>query len=521
VRHEGRDGSVTLDTTDRAGIQLLRETLGSAHYDTEHMRPMLRADGDSLTPRPADIPIIVRLLPKGERLASLMRLFLLGLAVPRSEALEALVPLSVERASRLGVIRRTAAGVESTVRILPAGDLLIACDRTPEGSADLAADHVMGVASSSILLASLTVRRHVERALDIGCGSGVQSVLAARHADKVVACDINPRALNFTVFNAVLNGVDNVECRAGSFFEPVKGETFDLIVSNPPFVISPESALVFRDGGLRGDDVSRQVVQQAAAHLREGGLAFILVSWGVAKGEEWPDRLRPWVADLPCDAWLLHHSGETPLLYAASWNSPLQPRPVEFATALDRWTAYLAELGFASVGYGAAILRKRSGVTNWVRFDDLRGQREPASGEQIAELMDTQDYLVGLADERTLLDARLALVPKHRLDQLLRSRGGGFEVESAALRLETGLRFATTLDAFSAHLLSRLDGRTLGQAVRETAQQFAADNIAYSDFESAALQFAKLTLALGFTRLVSAESGAKLPQSGRRAGGEG
>ncbi|HET9809589.1 MAG TPA: methyltransferase, partial [Candidatus Limnocylindria bacterium] len=435
------------------------------------------------------------------------------------DARSALAPLSVERALGLGVLRRVAGNVESTVRILPAGDLVITCDRTPEGSPDLPGDHVMGVASSSILLASLTVRRPIATALDVGAGSGIQSVLAAGHAERVIACDINPRALNFTAFNARLNGKDNVECRSGSFFGPVTGEMFDLVVSNPPFVISPENGLVFRDSGLRGDDVSRTVLRQAAAHLNEDGLAFVLISWGVRKGEAWPDRLRPWVADLPCDIWFLHHSGESPLLYAASWNTPLQSRAKEYAAALDRWTEYLAGLGFSSVAYGAAILRKRSGTRNWVRFDDIGEQREPASGEQIAELIETQDYLASLGDDRRLLDARLAVDPAHRLEQIMRCRDGNFEVETASLRRESGLRFTTPLDAFSAHLLTRLEGRTLGEAVRASAEHFASDAIGYSEFESSALQFAKLTLALGFTRLVSPETSASVPSGGRLAGG--
>jgi len=131
----------------------------------------------------------------------------------------------------------------------------------------------------------------------------------------------------------------------------------------------------------------------------------------------------------------------------------------------------------------------------------VHAQREPASVEQIARLIDAQDYLAGLKDDRVLLSARLELSPEHRLDQVLRSHGNGFEVQSAVLRLESGLRFATALDAFSAHLLSHLDGRTVGEAVREAAQHFAADDIAYSKLESAALELAKLTLALGFTRL--------------------
>ena len=502
----GSGASARLDSSDREGIEQLRAALKTASYDAAHMRPMLRADTDTLTPRPADIPIIVRLLPKDDRLSSLIQLFVVGLSLPEAQARAALAPLSVERALRLGIIQRSSGRVTSTVRILPSGDLLLAADRAHEGAADLPADHVMAVASSSIFLASLTVRREIERALDIGCGGGIQSVLAAQHADKVIACDINPRALDFTAFNAHLNGIDNVECRAGSFFAPVEGETFDLIVSNPPFVISPESALVFRDSGLRGDDVSRKVIREAAAHLREGGLAFILMSWGVGTGGSWPDRLRPWVADLPCDIWFLHHSVEPPLMHAASWNSPLQSRPDEFAAALDRWTAYLEELGFAGVGYGATILRRRTGAVNWVRFDDVREQREPASGEQIEQLMAAQDYIVSLSDPTQLLDAKLTLTPAHRLEQILRGRDGTFAVESASLRLERGIRFDTNVDAFTAHLLARLDGRSsLRDAIGETAKQFAADGIDEAEFLKEAVPTMLRMLALGFVTLATAE----------------
>ena len=54
----------------------------------------------------------------------------------------------------------------------------------------------------------------------------------------------------------MLNGVANIEFRAGSFFEPANGEQFDLVVSNPPYVISPETELIFRDSGKLGDSVS-------------------------------------------------------------------------------------------------------------------------------------------------------------------------------------------------------------------------------------------------------------------------
>src|SRR4030081_1038241 len=98
------------------------------------------------------------------------------------------------------------------------------------------------ITDSSRLLARLTIRRSIEVALDLGTGCGYQAVLAARHAERVIATDVNPRALAFTSFNALLNGAPNVECRQGDRFAAVEGLTFDLIASNPPFVVSPDRA---------------------------------------------------------------------------------------------------------------------------------------------------------------------------------------------------------------------------------------------------------------------------------------
>jgi protein-L-isoaspartate(D-aspartate) O-methyltransferase len=108
------------------------------------------------------------------------------------------------------------------------------------------------------------------KVLEIGTGCGYQALLAAEHAERVVATDISPRALSFAAFNAALNRVGNLELRRGSFFEPVEGERFELVVSNPPYAVSPESRLVYRDAGLPRDEVSALVVRGAAGALRPG-----------------------------------------------------------------------------------------------------------------------------------------------------------------------------------------------------------------------------------------------------------
>ncbi len=499
----GTERPVTLDGSDREGITLLREAVVSAAYDPEHMRVMLRAEGERLTPRPEDVPVLLRLLPQDDRLADLLRLFLISVDVEAEHPRRALAPLPLERALRLGLLRRDGDRVRSGVRLLPSSGFLFACDATLESDPDVPADHVMGVTTSSVFLASLTVRDRVRDVLDVGCGCGIQSVLAATHADRVVACDINPRALEYTRFNAALNGVRNVECRQGSFFEPVRGEKFDLVVSNPPFVISPDNVVAFRDSGMRGDGVSRMVVREAAAHLAEAGRAFVLVSWGMPAAARWEAPLEAWVRDLGCDAWLIHQASATPLGYAATWNEPLQraPDPTAYERALDRWTASYRELGYAALGYGAVILRRRAAKTHWTRSDDANGQREPASGAQIGRLIAAEDYLAS-HDDVALLATVLAVEPAHRLDQTLRLRDGAFVVEAASLRLEEGLRLRTEIEAFGAELLTKLDGaRTLEEAARAAAGRFAADGAPVEDFLAEAARLARHLLSRGFLRL--------------------
>ena len=99
-------------------------------------------------------------------------------------------------------------------------------------------DYVLGASPASLTLAEITMRGHAGRALDLGTGCGVQSYHLSRHADRVVATDLNPRALRLARLGAALSGMD-VDFREGSLYEPVVGERFDLIVSNPPYVMSP------------------------------------------------------------------------------------------------------------------------------------------------------------------------------------------------------------------------------------------------------------------------------------------
>ncbi len=188
-------------------------------------------------------------------------------------------------------------------------------------------DYVAGLQNASLTLAALTIRKPVERALDVGTGFGLQALLAARHAREVVATDVNTRALRLADLNSRLNGAA-VETRGGSWFEPVEGDSFDLIVANPPFVISPDNRQLFRDSELGGEGVSRKVTIEAAEHLNAGGHATILANWICRDaGETW-EPLRDWVEGSGCDALLLGKRADhsAPVRVAVERVAPLRSR---------------------------------------------------------------------------------------------------------------------------------------------------------------------------------------------------
>jgi len=356
---------------------------------------------------------------------------------------------------------------------------------------------VLGVSPPARVLAALTVRLPVESALDLGTGNGLQALFAARHARRVVAVDLNRRALRFAAFNALLNGVRGIELREGDLFAPVAGSTFDLIVSNPPYVISPETAFTYRDGGLPGDAFCERIVRTLPEHLSEGGYAHTLVSWLHAPDEDWSGPLRAWVEGSGCDALLLRYTTHEPLSYAAGWNRPLRADAGAYGDALDRWAAYYRRLGIDAISWGAVVLRRRSG-RNWVFAYSPTSERITGASDHVLRLFAAQDFLAAAGDGDALLGARLALVEDHRLEQSGRLRGGETLLERIVLEHEGGLRFRVSLDPSTVDVLSRLDGdRPLRDVLRDASAAAPAGTSA-EEFERRALPVVRRLVELGF-----------------------
>jgi SAM-dependent methyltransferase len=481
-----------LGTSDRRTLAAIRSALDRLGYTSAGLRRALDLD-ETLPFRQADLPVHRRRLAEDAPLTQAIRLFWFGDAVPSERVDGAFHPLGVGALEQLGLVVPTADGPQATLRLVPFDGLVLACDRAEYEEPDL----VAGLHAPSVLLARLTVRREIKSALDVCAGFGIQALLAARHAQRVVATDVNPRALAFLAFNAALNGFENIEVREGSLFEPVAGERFDLVTCNPPYVISPESRYLYRDSGLEGHSISHAAVSAAPGALCEGGFAHVLASWVRRPGESWMASPESWLQGSGCDAWLLHTVSEDALATAAAWNRPLRAESVDrFDAALEAWLAEYARLGAESIAYGAVCLRRRADGVAWIAGEELLGSPIGPAGDLVSRMFAARDFLGSLSSDSALLDARLRVVEQHRLEQVAHPGPQGYEVESTILTLEDGLEFRGPADALTVEILARCDGRRrLADAIAEAT---AALGLAADESVEPTLAVVRRLLELGF-----------------------
>jgi methylase of polypeptide subunit release factors len=472
-------------------LAALRDVVARAGFTGAGVQTLLGAE-DEVLARPADFPVQLRRLDGDESpLAVLVRIFVLLASESREVVDRALVPLGAAGLERLGLVAPRDERLVAAVRLIPHDDIVVASDLSDAGAG---ADHVPGVQRPSNALASLTVRRPVARALDVGTGNGIQALLLSRHADRVVATDVNERALAFAAFNLALNGAANVELRRGSFLEPVAGETFDLVVANPPYVISPETSLVFRDSGLGGDRVSAELVRALPAVLADGAFATVMVSW-IADEDDAAARPRSWLEGAGCDAWILHTGTDDPLSAAAGWNRDA-PTLEQRSERIERWVEYYRREGIERIAYGAIVLRRRDGDSNWVRAVELPRARLRPAGPHLERLFAAQDFLQGTGDDELLLRHRFEVPPEVRLEQRLVREAGGWRLESAELRQLAGLGFVAGLDEGATRVIAGLDGdRALAATIEAAAADLRAEP---AEFRPAAAALVRRMAELGF-----------------------
>ncbi len=296
----------------------------------------------------------------------------------------------------------------------------------------LAPDHVLGIGGAGLTLAGLTPRTRVRNALDLGCGCGIQTLYLLRHAEHVVATDISERALAFTAFNAALAGVcvmggpdagsggggGRLELLQGSLLEPVAGRRFDLIASNPPFVLTPPAV---REAGLplmeyrdAGGPVLPVLVAGLREHLEPGAAAVMLGNWEHRGADSWREAVATWIPE-GLDGWVIEREVQDPVEYATMWlrDGGLTPeRDAEgFDAALGAWIDDFEVRGVQGVGFGYLIVhRPLRSRDPWRLLEEVTTSGRGVLGHHVAEVLEVRERLTGLDDD-AVVDLRPVLAP--------------------------------------------------------------------------------------------------------------
>ncbi|SJN30531.1 hypothetical protein FM117_06680 [Micrococcus luteus Mu201] len=392
------------------------------------------------------------------------------------------------------------------------GRMWIASDLTAlQRRGPLPPEHVLGVGRASLTLAGATQRRPVARALDVGVGCGIQTLHLLAHADHVTATDLSERALAFTRFNLLLNAdvlgldrerlEDRVRLAAGDLLAPVAGERFDLVVSNPPFVITPRTdpaapVLTYRDGGREGDRIVAELIAALPDVLAEGGTAQLLANWEIPAGDTadadaapWDARPRSWVAP-GMQAWFLQRDRQDPAGYAETWlqDSSLELDPPAYEAAYRGYLEDFDARGVAGVGFGHVWLRRPtadgSQGRGWVVAEELTQPVDEALGGAWAAAVARRDRLAaGPGAGDAVGDPALAALRGLHLrvaadvTEERHQRFGAEHPEVILARQGSGFRRVARLDTATAGVLSASDGElSVGQLVGAVAALLELDD---------------------------------------------
>ncbi|RZU62357.1 DUF7059 domain-containing protein [Zhihengliuella halotolerans] len=514
---------------DQARLDALAADLREARYYFDDVTSLLGAEAHGALGRDQTVPARIALAAvrasgaEGHErsLAVVVDLFLIGEAVP-SEDVDAALP-------RTGAAGLAALGLAD----LPGGSAIARVDLRPHASdADaelwvasdlgshrrtgvLRADHVLGIGQASLTLAQTTIRRPAARALDLGTGCGIQTFHLLAHAEHVTATDVSERALAFTRFNLLLNhaalGIDpanlggRVDLRRGSLLEPVASERFDLIVSNPPFVITPRAPgegerFTYRDGGLAGDRLVADLVSGLPGLLTPGGSAQLLANWEIrAEDEQWFDRPAAWLgraaaADVDAEAWFIQRDVESPLQYAEVWlrDAAESRDPEHYRRRYADYLADFASRDVESIGFGMVWLRRPAGHDDGAdvaarpvgrRFESIEHPIEQPLGPHLASAIAAADSLAaagalgGTEDEADEALGRLHVVVADDVTEERHQRPGAEHPGVILLRQGAGLRRTSLLSTAEAGLVSACDGElSIGQIVSAIAALLGEDD---------------------------------------------
>lgn len=482
-------------------VSALRADLLAARFTNPRVAELLGDDAVAALGREQIAPgqlQVGRLLAEDEPdpCVVLTALWLLDVDVPAAVVDAALPRLGAAGLCRLGLAHRDGPLCRPSTELRPyqvsgqgsgtaeVQDLWVSSDLSSHQVEDsLPAEHVLGIGQASLTLASITHRRPVRRALEIGTGCGIQLFQLLDHAEHVVATDLSPRALSFARFNLLLNAEalrvdphrleDRVELREGSLLEPVAGEAFDLVISNPPFVITPRATearvgerYTYRDGGRTGDELMTELITGLPEVLTPGGTAQMLGNWEVHGAADWQERPLRWAEDAGLDAWFIQRDLQDGPGYAETWlrDASEQRDLDDYRGRYADYVEDFASRGVSAVGFGIIWLHRpvAEGRPSWWRAEEITHPVGQPLGPTLGRT--TERALAVAHDPEAVLDRRLVVAED--VTEERHQRFGAADPEIILARQGGGLRRARPVSSGAAGVLGAADGEfAVGQLI--------------------------------------------------------
>ncbi len=450
-----------LDLLDRFG-----DDLRAAGYDSTAVPELLGASAHRALARGEFGPAL-RATRDRSPLAVLIRLFLLGTSEDERQIRRALPETPITEAVAHGLLERDGTDLRAALDVRPhAADstefLLVSDLDSDTRPGPVRPDHVLGAGAASITLARAVIRESVGRALDLGTGCGIQAVHLAAHASTVVATDTNPRALALAAATARLNG-QRWDLRRGSLYDPVAGERFDLIVSNPPFIVGEgEQRFAYRDSGVAGDGLCQALVGGVRDHLNPGGTAQLLANWIVREDSDWRARVGDWVTGTGCDAWVVQREIADPAEYVGLWlkDSGEADRGGDASVVAEltsRWLDYFDREKISGIGMGVITLRRTDSADPQITLDEITGQGEDVTGPEAAAFLARRAWVTSTGDAE-LLASKLSLSPAAVLEMRALAGHQGWTTVLRLLRRTGGPGATLQLDEWGQALLGGCTG---------------------------------------------------------------
>jgi SAM-dependent methyltransferase len=397
-----------LDRLSDDDLRALRDRLRAVGFDAEAVdRLMAPARGTGSALRGALLEWHLRNAPGGAAIVA--RAFVLVDPVPEPDLARALGAPLVDRLLEGGLLERRGDGVCAPYLLDVIGETLVFSDPVVRGGGA-----VLGSGpNTNLLMAAAYPPARVADVLDLGCGSGALSLVLAANAERVLGLDSSPRAIALARFNARLNGLRNVEFEVSDRFAAARDRTFDLIVSQPPFLALPEGVepIAHLHGGARGDELAFEMLHETPTHLATGGRAVFAVDWPEIEGEpSLVSRLRARI-DPDVDLLVLLPPPATPEEHCANHAAAValdaSPR---WAALVRAWRAHLHQLGVRAVRPSLTVLQRRpsaagAAFTASIEIGPL-GWVQPSSA-RIGRLLAARALLAGSDDELLLTSLRI------------------------------------------------------------------------------------------------------------------